>query len=356
MGEMANPADHISMDLDLLDRYLSGSCSEEERRETDAHVAADRGLATRLEELRRGSLATPVTMDEVRQEWGRLAAAIDAVTPDTRPHPVQHRVRIRRVAKRSVLGVPVAATLLAAAVVAFWFVRPGFEPHRAPVEVRVVEAARGQRARVTLGDGTVVTLRGGSVLRYPQAFADSGERRVELDGEAFFEVTHSDKTPFIVDAGSGRARVLGTKFAVRAIAGLPALQLVVAEGRVAFGARGSREDSARVFTAWEVGLLDSVGHLSIRKGVDVDAHLGWMEGRTDATSTAFREIIPLLERQLGITINVRPGFLADRKVTLTIYDNQGMADIAERLGALLDARASVSGTTITLTQLGEGAR
>ncbi|HNR27983.1 MAG TPA: FecR domain-containing protein [Bacteroidales bacterium] len=64
-----------------------------------------------------------------------------------------------------------------------------------------------------LSDGTVVWLNAQSVLRYPNKFTGN-ERRVELTGEAFFEVAENQEMPFIVTTGQYDIRVLGTKFNV----------------------------------------------------------------------------------------------------------------------------------------------
>ncbi|MCC8094346.1 MAG: FecR family protein [Tannerellaceae bacterium] len=79
-------------------------------------------------------------------------------------------------------------------------------------------APADQRAMVKLHDGTVVWLNAKSTLRYPSTFT-SGERRVELDGEAFFEVSHEEDHPFIVSTEKLNIKVLGTQFNVFAYKG-----------------------------------------------------------------------------------------------------------------------------------------
>ncbi|MDD3696846.1 MAG: FecR domain-containing protein [Bacteroidales bacterium] len=64
-----------------------------------------------------------------------------------------------------------------------------------------------------LSDGTIVWLNSSSTLRYPNKFAGQ-ERRVELTGEAFFEVAGDPAMPFIVTTDQYDIRVLGTKFNV----------------------------------------------------------------------------------------------------------------------------------------------
>ena len=60
-----------------------------------------------------------------------------------------------------------------------------------------VSVPHGQRVSLTLQDGTSVWLNAGTTLRYPALFTGR-ERRVEIDGEARFEVVHDAKHPFIV--------------------------------------------------------------------------------------------------------------------------------------------------------------
>ena len=69
--------------------------------------------------------------------------------------------------------------------------------------------------RLVLGDGTKVWLNSASSLSYPVQFAEK-ERCVELDGEAYFEVTPDPERPFIVKSGDVQTRVLGTSFNIQA--------------------------------------------------------------------------------------------------------------------------------------------
>ena len=76
-----------------------------------------------------------------------------------------------------------------------------------------VSVPYGQRVSLTLQDGTSVWLNAGTTLRYPALFTGR-ERRVEIEGEARFEVVHDAKHPFIVRTYACDVEVLGTKFNV----------------------------------------------------------------------------------------------------------------------------------------------
>ncbi len=77
----------------------------------------------------------------------------------------------------------------------------------------VIEAPGDARREAILADGTLVRLNPGSRITVPARF-EAGERRVSLEGEAYFDVTHDEARPLYVETGKLLVRVLGTKFNV----------------------------------------------------------------------------------------------------------------------------------------------
>jgi len=92
-------------------------------------------------------------------------------------------------------------------------------------------APSGQRALVKLQDGTTVWLNAKTTLRYPNKFSRT-ERRVELDGEAFFDVKENKEIPFIVATNKLNIKVTGTSFNVFAYRGEEESQISLTEGSV----------------------------------------------------------------------------------------------------------------------------
>jgi ferric-dicitrate binding protein FerR (iron transport regulator) len=76
-----------------------------------------------------------------------------------------------------------------------------------------IYASFGTRSAINLPDGTSLWLNSGSSLKYPEKFKGA-ERRVFLNGEAYFEVESNPKKPFIVETSSLSVRATGTKFNV----------------------------------------------------------------------------------------------------------------------------------------------
>ncbi|HEY6083230.1 MAG TPA: FecR domain-containing protein, partial [Chitinophagaceae bacterium] len=93
---------------------------------------------------------------------------------------------------------------------------------------------------ITLADGTKVWLNAASSLRYPTAFSGR-ERRVEITGEAYFEVMHNTNMPFIVENGGAEIQVLGTHFDVNAYDDEAIMKVTLLEGSVRIIKGNSRQ-------------------------------------------------------------------------------------------------------------------
>jgi transmembrane sensor len=99
-----------------------------------------------------------------------------------------------------------------------------------------IETPRGGQYHVRLPDGTKVWLNAASSLKYPASFGALKERRVQLNGEAYFEVAHNKAQPFRVQTEKQTVTVLGTHFDVNAYADEPDVRTTLLEGRVSVDA------------------------------------------------------------------------------------------------------------------------
>ncbi|NDU96292.1 FecR family protein [Spirosoma terrae] len=88
-----------------------------------------------------------------------------------------------------------------------------------------------QPIRITLPDGSQMTLMANSEASYPHSF-DTDKREVHLKGDALFSVVHEGKRPFLVYSGTLVTRVLGTRFRVQARSGAKQMKVSVISGKV----------------------------------------------------------------------------------------------------------------------------
>jgi len=102
---------------------------------------------------------------------------------------------------------------------------------------------RGGQYCVTLPDGTVVWLNASTSLKFPIAF-NGNERRVEIHGEAYFEVAKNETMPFIVKAGNEEIKVLGTHFNVSAYADDKLIKTTLLEGSVEISLRNKTQNES----------------------------------------------------------------------------------------------------------------
>jgi len=104
-----------------------------------------------------------------------------------------------------------------------------------------IETPRGGQYQVILPDGSKVFLNAASSLTYPASFAALKERRVELKGEAYFEVAKDKKHPFIVKTENQEIKVLGTHFNINSYTDEPLTKTTLIEGSVLVSASGAQE-------------------------------------------------------------------------------------------------------------------
>lgn len=187
----------------IIIKFLNGECDTDELRAVQEWLDADAAHADalfRLESVHRRVGAASMNGREVSQRLRALHHRMDA---DERSARRRRGLRVMWQRAAVVAGVILLGALA-------WWLAGADGPLRGPE--MMVAAATGDHPRlVRLTDGTSVWLKAGSQLRYPATFG-SDERRVELQGEGYFEVTKNRHRPFIVAGGPVDVKVLGTKF------------------------------------------------------------------------------------------------------------------------------------------------
>ncbi|NMB50407.1 MAG: FecR family protein, partial [Bacteroidales bacterium] len=132
----------------------------------------------------------------------------------------------------------------------------------------------GQRAQLTLEDGTTVWLNAQSMLTYPSHFAGK-ERKVTLTGEAFFDVAKNSRKPFIVESQDIRVEVLGTQFNVYNYPDAGYFQASLVEGSVKISWNGNESDHVMLKPSQELVLQG--GKASISEITNPN-HFLWKDG------------------------------------------------------------------------------
>ncbi len=164
------------------------------------------------------------------------------------------------------------------------------------VAYNVLSTPRGGQYKLTLQDGTNVWLNAGSSIRYPTTFPGN-ERRVEITGEAYFEIAKNAAMPFRVSVNSPEQNedgleieVLGTQFNVNAYKDEPGMKTTLVEGLV----RLVKGKAARVLKPYQQALVSPDGGFKTLSLTDVEQAIAWKNGAfefDDADiSTVMRQI------------------------------------------------------------------
>jgi ferric-dicitrate binding protein FerR (iron transport regulator) len=264
-----------------------------------------------------------------------------------RTHDLRNRPRpIRRVLS------PVAWRIAAALIVMFagvgagawrWIMHRGADPFVEQV------VANGQRRTITLADGSLVTLNGGSRLRVG-ARMDTGARDVYLDGEAFFVVRHEPRRAFRVHAKDGTIEDVGTRFTVRAYAAQADVEVAVAEGVVTL-ASASRSGAPLTLKAGDVAVLEPSGIARRATSQSLDRYVGWTRGELVLDRVPLRDALADLEHAYGVRIAVRDTALERRPVSARFH-GESIRQVLDAIVVALDAAYEAHDSTFVVRAKG----
>lgn len=173
-----------------------------------------------------------------------------------------------------------------------------------PEEYNTLVTPRGSEYSLTLADGTQVWLNAASRLRF--FTSDRGrERRVWLEGEAYFEVTHDARRPFIVESGGQSIRVLGTRFNINSYEGDRAIYTTLVEGSVAI-APLTGGDAVTLEPGQQAEYSRRNGGAIAVKAVDTSLATAWMNGTFIFAHASVTEIMENLSRWYSFEFEVSP--------------------------------------------------
>lgn len=171
----------------------------------------------------------------------------------------------------------------------------------------------GQKSKVILSDGTQVWLNSGSTLSVSM---DNGNRRkVQLTGEAYFDVTKDKKVPFLVETKDYSVKVYGTQFNVRAYNDQNESETILKEGSVSILTNSKEEIK---MTPSQRFFLDSVKKHTISE-VNPDLYLSWKDNVLKINNEKLQDLVIRMEHWYGVKIQIDDyERVKDLKYTLTI--------------------------------------
>jgi ferric-dicitrate binding protein FerR (iron transport regulator) len=212
---------------------------------------------------------------------------------------------------------------------------------------REYATAAGQRLSVTLADGTQLTLAPVSRVRVSVDYGRvGGARDIDLEGEAYFAVTHDATRPFAVRARGVVVRDVGTQFDVRSYAEDAAVRVAVAEGAVAVAAVSDRRVRERPLSAGDMAIVRDTA-VAVTHDANIAAVTAWTTGSLVFRDAPVTEVVQAIGRWYDLDIRVSDPTLAARHLTLTLR-GESPSQVINGLALLLQARVEQRGQIITL--------
>ena len=186
---------------------------------------------------------------------------------------------------------------------------------------------------MALPDSSVVWLNAGSSLRYSNRFNEHN-RRVELQGEGYFQVSKDARHEFVVKTDVGEVTVKGTRFDVSAYREDRVATVSLMQGRVEFSGKNET-------VAMRPGERVTVDRLTgeLKKTTFVNDSRAWIDNNTDFDAITLGELAKVLSRQYNVNIHVGSSKLAMTRFSISLRNK-------ETIGAVIDALQRISQMTV----------
>lgn len=294
----------------LITKYFEGEITAAERKSLFSMIQTDEKLRkdfSSVQNLYALSSWLPNENDEFE--------AVDKLAAFKQIHCRRKRYPIHIIKHAAGYAAAICITILST-----WMVMNDREPAEEMVTYEEFTTPSGQRAMVKLHDGTTVWLNARSTLRYPNHFARE-ERKVELDGEAFFDVEHNEHKPFVVSTEKLDIKVLGTKFNVFAYKGREEFNTALLEGSVKVYERMNEEKALFMNPNECVELKDNK---LVKRPMGNTDFLLWKEGIYAFDDVPFEDIIKKFELYYDIVITVNNSKLMKYKFSGKFRQRDGV--------------------------------
>ena len=169
------------------------------------------------------------------------------------------------------------------------------------ISYNTIETPAGGQYQINLPDGSKVWLNSASSLRYPVRFVGK-ERRVEISGEAYFEVAHNSRMPFKVANASQTVEVLGTHFNIMAYPDETSTKTTLLQGSVKI----IKENKSKIISPGQQTRVKD-GNIDV-VDVDVNEATAWKDGYFMFKSEDIQSIMRQISRWYNLEVTYQGNF------------------------------------------------
>lgn len=234
-----------------------------------------------------------------------------------------------------------------------WFQESVVQPTTSPapsIQLPVFQSVtpRGKKGTVNLTDGSRVYLNAASRVSLDAEY-NLTNRKLSLDGEAFFDVRHDRNKPFVISTDEMEIEVVGTSFNVKAYSEDPTYTLTVSSGKVnvilpRIDARRSNKIELQQYQ--KLIYTPSSGVLEVKK-VQPGKDISWKNGALSFEKTPIREVERILERWYDVDLIIKDYSIYDKALT-GVHRNESLKSVMEALTYATGTRYEVKDNCIII--------
>jgi hypothetical protein len=210
-------------------------------------------------------------------------------------------------------------------------------------EYHVLSIASNSDYELLLGDGSHIRLNAATSIRFPSVFPVN-KRVVELLGEAWFDVQHADKQPFLVYSGHVATTVMGTAFNIKAYPDQDGVNVAVQRGRVTVASANKPLAILEIGEQAQI-IKDTITYL---RTVDTLSIASWRQGILLYENEPLIDVVADLQRIFKDSIVVKGRNLRSLHITAHYRKREGLPQILAMLSKLSDCRLSESNRIFVL--------
>lgn len=293
----------------LIQKYSEGNISLKEQIELSEQLADHENSAAE---------------DILRQDWQTRLESENISDHDLNPilDRVHHQIRLNETKGKPQINWWITFQRVAAVLIlpmlfsflAYYYLQS--KQAASPVSYAEIQCPMGVRTKFQLPDGSTGFLNSGSRLKYPVLFTT--ERKVELSGEAFFDVVHNAEIPFHVNTKNLDIQVFGTTFNVIANEDEQTEEIVLQTGKVDVSSKSG--DQLAILKPNEKLTLNIDHQDFIKNEVEASQYTTWKDGKLVFRNENMQQVARRLSRWYNAEVVVDDRMLDDYTFHATFMD------------------------------------
>ena len=240
--------------------------------------------------------------------------------------------------KHQTITYALAASVLLVCAAGFLFY------NNQPQKLITVTADRGHISIVSLPDGSKVWLNSGSTLTYPAVFDKI--RSVELvNGEAFFDIRHNTKRPFVVHYGDLHAQVLGTSFNIKYYKKLNDVRITVVTGLVEVG---NTQQSFGMISPDKEIIYNQKTSLHNARAINSHKVAAWKAREVNLYDVPFEDLILTIENVYSVKVKYDREKMENVITTIHFSSSDDIKEALEIIKTIHGLNYTISGKEVEL--------